>query len=128
VTVYAFTESNSSNGANRDADASVAFPSLFASFLPCRAQGKSPAYRDPVLEDVGHQSGLTVPHQSSPDKRYVIESMSGGSACLIATTTESRKAIEWPSALASPLDGVLQIDPGNDAARQKRIKVEALPN
>jgi hypothetical protein len=26
------------------------------------------------------------------------------------------------------LDGVLKIDPGNDAARQQRIKVEALPN
>ena len=46
--------------------------------LPGPAQNKSPAYRGPVFEDVGRRSGLTVPHQSSPDKRYVIESMSGG--------------------------------------------------
>jgi tetratricopeptide (TPR) repeat protein len=26
------------------------------------------------------------------------------------------------------LDGVLKIDPGNDAARQERLKVEALPD
>jgi len=42
------------------------------------AQDKSPAYRGPVFEDVARKSGLTVAHQSSPDKRYVIESMSGG--------------------------------------------------
>jgi enediyne biosynthesis protein E4 len=45
---------------------------------PGSAQNKSPAYHGPVFEDVGRRSGLTVPHQSSPDKRYVIESMSGG--------------------------------------------------
>jgi enediyne biosynthesis protein E4 len=32
----------------------------------------------PRFEDISKQSGLTVPHISSPDKRYVIESMSGG--------------------------------------------------
>ena len=42
------------------------------------AQEKPVAYRGPVFEDVSHRSGLTVPHISSPDKRYVIESMSGG--------------------------------------------------
>jgi hypothetical protein len=42
------------------------------------AQDESVAYRGPVFEDVAQRSGLTVPHQSSPDKRYVIESMSGG--------------------------------------------------
>jgi len=46
--------------------------------LQVRAQDKPPAYRGPVFEDVAQRSGLTVPHQSSPDKRYVIESMSGG--------------------------------------------------
>ena len=46
--------------------------------FPARAQDKPPAYRGPVFEDVARRSGLTVPHQSSPDKRYVIESMSGG--------------------------------------------------
>src|SRR6202140_4940752 len=46
--------------------------------LHARAQDKPPAYHGPTFEDVGHRSGLTVPHISSPDKRYVIESMSGG--------------------------------------------------
>src|SRR5271170_1461560 len=46
--------------------------------FPIRAQEKSSAYHGPVFEDVAQRSGLTVPHQSSPDKRYVIESMSGG--------------------------------------------------
>ena len=32
----------------------------------------------PRFEDVSKQAGLTVSHISSPDKRYVIESMSGG--------------------------------------------------
>jgi hypothetical protein len=46
--------------------------------FPVRGQDNPPAYRGPVFEDVARRSGLTVPHQSSPDKRYVIESMSGG--------------------------------------------------
>src|SRR5215472_14550616 len=32
----------------------------------------------PVFEDIASSAGLTVPHISSRDKRYVIESMSGG--------------------------------------------------
>jgi hypothetical protein len=32
----------------------------------------------PQFEDVGQQAGLTVPHISSPDKKYIVESMSGG--------------------------------------------------
>ncbi|HEY7096616.1 MAG TPA: CRTAC1 family protein [Terriglobales bacterium] len=32
----------------------------------------------PRFEEVAKQSGLTVPHNSSPEKRYIIESMSGG--------------------------------------------------
>jgi len=32
----------------------------------------------PQFEDISKQAGLTVSHISSPDKRYVIESMSGG--------------------------------------------------
>ena len=43
-----------------------------------RAQNKASTYTGPVFEDVSRQRGLTVPHISSPDKRYVIESMSGG--------------------------------------------------
>jgi hypothetical protein len=32
----------------------------------------------PHFEDIAQQAGLTVPHISSPDKRYIIESVSGG--------------------------------------------------
>ena len=32
----------------------------------------------PKFEDVAKQAGLTVSHISSPDKRYIVESMSGG--------------------------------------------------
>src|SRR5215471_6162372 len=32
----------------------------------------------PRFQEVAKQSGLTVPHNSSPEKRYIIESMSGG--------------------------------------------------
>src|SRR4030095_794936 len=42
----------------------------------CAAQ--SPAPPVPRFEELAKQSGLTVPHLSSPDKRYIIESMSGG--------------------------------------------------
>jgi hypothetical protein len=32
----------------------------------------------PVFEDVAAKAGLTVPHISSPEKKYILESMSGG--------------------------------------------------
>jgi hypothetical protein len=32
----------------------------------------------PQFEDVASKAGLTVPHISSPDKKYIVESMSGG--------------------------------------------------
>lgn len=32
----------------------------------------------PKFQDVAQQAGLTVPHISSPDKQYIVESMSGG--------------------------------------------------
>src|SRR5271165_2197218 len=32
----------------------------------------------PQFEDVAPQAGLTVPHISTPDKKYIVESMSGG--------------------------------------------------
>src|SRR5712692_8349641 len=32
----------------------------------------------PVFQDIATQVGLTVPHISSPDKKYIVESMSGG--------------------------------------------------
>jgi hypothetical protein len=46
--------------------------------LTAWAQSPSSAPPTPRFEDVSKQAGLTVSHISSPDKRYVIESMSGG--------------------------------------------------
>jgi len=43
------------------------------------AWGQAPAAPPvPRFENVAKQAGLTVPHNSSPEKRYIIESMSGG--------------------------------------------------
>ena len=32
----------------------------------------------PWFEDIGQKAGLNVPHISAPEKRYVVESISGG--------------------------------------------------
>jgi enediyne biosynthesis protein E4 len=42
------------------------------------AQTPSPSQTLPRFEDIGPQAGLTFSHISSPDKRYIIESVSGG--------------------------------------------------
>ena len=42
------------------------------------AQGSEPALPVPRFEDVSKLAGLTVPHNSTPEKRYILESMSGG--------------------------------------------------
>jgi hypothetical protein len=39
---------------------------------------ESGAQSIPRFEDVAAKAGLTVPHISSPDKKYIVESMSGG--------------------------------------------------
>jgi enediyne biosynthesis protein E4 len=44
----------------------------------CIAQSSNPAPPIPHFEDVTKQAGLTVPHASTPEKRYILESMSGG--------------------------------------------------
>src|SRR5947207_13952484 len=44
----------------------------------CLGQAPSVAPAIPKFEDVSKQAGLTVSHLSSPEKRYIIESMSGG--------------------------------------------------
>jgi len=55
--------------------------------------------------------------------------MSRGLGLFDCDNDEGTKAIERPSALASQvLDGALPMDPGNDVARQERIKVEGLPS
>jgi enediyne biosynthesis protein E4 len=45
-------------------------------FLFGQTPGASPPI--PKFEDVARQSGLTLSHLSSPEKRYILESMSGG--------------------------------------------------
>src|SRR3982074_2520953 len=49
---------------------------LFAQIAPPKSQ--APQAPVPQFEDVGQKAGLTVPHISSPDKKYIVESMSGG--------------------------------------------------
>jgi len=48
---------------------------LLLPFCSQNAQDQKPAL---AFEDVSKQAGLTVAHHSSPEKRYIIESMSGG--------------------------------------------------
>jgi enediyne biosynthesis protein E4 len=49
----------------------------FASMFPysSRAPQTAPV---PHFEDIAKESGLSVPHISSPEKKYIVESMSGG--------------------------------------------------
>ena len=42
------------------------------------AQTPAPSKPVPQFEDITKSAGLTVPHNSTPEKRYIIESMSGG--------------------------------------------------
>lgn len=46
--------------------------------VPCLAQSSTLASPIPRFEDMSKQAGLTVPHNSTPEKRYILESMSGG--------------------------------------------------
>ncbi|HEY6253061.1 MAG TPA: CRTAC1 family protein [Candidatus Angelobacter sp.] len=45
---------------------------------PSKTGAKAAFTSVPIFEDIAARAGLTVPHISSKDKRYVIESMSGG--------------------------------------------------
>jgi hypothetical protein len=51
---------------------------LNSSLLAQTAAPKSAPPALPKFEDIAPQAGLTVPHISSPDKKYIVESMSGG--------------------------------------------------
>ncbi len=51
---------------------------LFLVNLPGLCQNSTDRKPVPAFEDISKQAGLTVAHHSSPDKRYIIESMSGG--------------------------------------------------
>ena len=43
---------------------------------------KEPLTPVPGFEDIARTAGLTVSHISSPEKKYIVESMSGGAARL----------------------------------------------
>jgi enediyne biosynthesis protein E4 len=52
----------------------------FASLLAICAGLATPCFAQsaPAFEDIAQKAGLTVPHISSPEKKYIVESMSGG--------------------------------------------------
>src|SRR5271169_2636430 len=56
-------------------------PLLLFSVL-ASAQTIPPKTPLPKFEDVAQQAGLTVSHISSPEKRYIVESMSGGAGLI----------------------------------------------
>src|SRR5215472_18561096 len=60
---------------------------VFLLAVACLAQSSNPPPPTPRFEDVSKQAGLTVPHNSTPEKRYILESMSGGVGSSTATTT-----------------------------------------
>src|SRR3982751_2389024 len=47
-------------------------------FLPLLCLAQTPSAVKPSFEDITKQAGLTLPHLSAPEKRYIVESMSGG--------------------------------------------------
>jgi hypothetical protein len=54
-------------------------PLLFATFCLSQTAVHNPSGKPvPRFEDVARQAGLTVPHISAPEKKYIVESMSGG--------------------------------------------------
>ena len=56
------------------------FSVILGMFLPVAllAQTLPAAQPVPQFEDITKRAGLTVPHNSTPEKRYIVESMSGG--------------------------------------------------
>ena len=55
--------------------------SAFVFALVCAAaseQNSNSPVRVPKFEDISARAGLTVPHIASPEKKYIVESMSGG--------------------------------------------------
>src|SRR5258708_21184693 len=49
---------------------------MFAQMAPPKSQ--APQVSVPHFEDIAQKAGLIVPHKASPDKKYIVESMSGG--------------------------------------------------
>src|SRR6266436_1390443 len=58
--------------------AQVAPNQSLASSAPQKTQPSSPQTSVPKFEDIAQKAGLTVAHTSSPEKKYIVESMSGG--------------------------------------------------
>jgi enediyne biosynthesis protein E4 len=56
------------------------FSPLLGVLFSLVSHGQAPAlgYPVPRFEDVSKKAGLTISHLSSPEKRYIVESMSGG--------------------------------------------------
>ena len=63
---------------NAMALAPVAAQKSPASSAPHKTEPPSSPASLPKFEDIAQQAGLTVAHISSPDKKYIVESMSGG--------------------------------------------------
>src|SRR5580658_5138491 len=53
---------------------------ILGMFLPVALLAQAPPAAKPIpqFEDITKRAGLTVPHNSTPEKRYIVESMSGG--------------------------------------------------
>ncbi|HEY7615548.1 MAG TPA: VCBS repeat-containing protein, partial [Terriglobales bacterium] len=51
---------------------------VFAFLQATSGQSKVPVYKGPLFEDITRSSGLVASHISTSDKRYIVESMSGG--------------------------------------------------
>src|ERR1035437_2066081 len=56
------------------------FSIILGMFLPIAILAQTLPASQPVpqFEDISKRAGLTVPHNSTPEKRYIVESMSGG--------------------------------------------------
>src|SRR5215813_12128951 len=60
----------------------LCFGLLFISLAPAFSQVPAAKPPLPKFEDVAQKAGLTVSHISSPDARYIVESMSGGAGLI----------------------------------------------
>jgi hypothetical protein len=58
--------------------AAQAAPVKSRGYAAQQAHLADPGQPPPQFEDVAQKAGLTVAHISSPDKKYIVESMSGG--------------------------------------------------
>ena len=57
---------------------SLVIPLVALCFITGGAQNSKVTSPVPVFEDITARAGLTVSHIASPDKKYIVESMSGG--------------------------------------------------